>query len=66
MPLVVKKGTGKYPWKVVDKTSGKQVSKAVTKKAAVQYTMTKNKAGYGKRPRQVKGFMRLTDTTAAR
>ena len=67
----VKKRTGKLPWKVVTLTTGKVVASATTKKIAEDNAKARNKAagrggGYGKKPRQVKGVMRLTDATAAR
>ena len=66
MPVKVVKRTGKRPWKIVDKKTGKVEATALTRKAAEQNARTRNKAGYGKRTRQAKGFMRLTDNTASR
>lgn len=66
MPVKVVKRTGKRPWKIVDKKTGKVEASALTKKAAEQNARTRNRAGYGKRVRQAKGMMRLTDTTASR
>lgn len=49
MPVKVKKGTGKKPWKIVNKNTGKVEGTATTKKAADASARTRNASGYGKK-----------------
>ena len=49
MPVTVKKGTGKRPWKIVNKNTGKIEGTATTKKAADASARMRNASVYKKR-----------------
>lgn len=51
MPVTVKKGTGKRPWKIVNKITGKVEGTATTKKDADASARKRNATGYGKKRR---------------
>jgi len=50
MPVVVRHGSGKRPWKIVEKATGKVVGSSTTEEKAQSSANARNAAGYGWKP----------------
>lgn len=50
MPVIVKKGSGERPWKIVEKSTGKIKGSSTSKEAAQKSANARNAAKHGWKP----------------